>query len=93
MSRHNVSSTNEPKRRIAEQADSATLPLSPQQLDRCAEAVACGDVPLQLGEMRANPGLLAAIRSKRRTRLVRFFATAIAADIVAEQRRRKESRP
>lgn len=96
MSRHHMSSMNEPSRRIADQAEhanSATLPLAPQQLERWAEAVACGDVPLRLDDVNANPELLHSIRNKRRSRFVRFLAMAIAADILAEQRRRKESNP
>lgn len=96
MSRHNMSSTTEPTRRIADQAEhehSITSPLDRQQLERWAEAVACGDVPLRLDDVQANPALLEAIRTKRRTRLVRFLAMAIAGDILAEQRRHKESNP
>lgn len=96
MGRHDNSSTTDLTQRIADQADhehSTTSPLDRQQLDRWAEAVACGDVPLQLAEVQANPALLEAIRTKRRTRLVRFLAMAIAGDILAEQRRHKESNP
>lgn len=95
MSRHEVSSTNEPPRRIADQAEPANstmLPLRPQQLERWAEAVACGDISLQLGDLQAHPELLAAIRTKRRARLVVFLAKAIAADICSERRRQKEAR-
>ncbi len=96
MSRHNMSSTTEPTQRIADQAEhehSTTSPLDRQQLERWAEAVACGDVPLRLDDVQANPALLEAIRTKRRTRLVRFLVMAIAGDILAEQRRHKESNP
>ena len=55
---------------------------SPAHLDRLADLVACGEVPLPLDlPMDQLERLASEIRKRRRERLVGFVAHAIAADI------------
>ena len=55
---------------------------SPAHLDRIADLVACGEVPLPLDlPMDQLERLAAEVRKRRRERLVDFVAHAIAADI------------
>ena len=57
-----------------------------RELQDWAALIAEGDLPLQIAELKSHPELLPEIRTRRRSRFIRFLGRAIAEDILASSR-------